>query len=78
MKHSFSRRDVLVMGLAGAAAGFLAGCSSSGSSQSKSGASTSTNTTGQTLNYWLWVDDPTDQTWQKLAGQFNAESGHGR
>lgn len=78
MKHSFSRRDVLVMGLAGAAAGLLAGCSAS-SGQSTGAASTkSTDTSGQTLNYWLWVDDPTDQTWQQLADEFNAQSGHGK
>jgi multiple sugar transport system substrate-binding protein len=39
----------------------LAGCSS-GSSSSQSGGD---------LEYWLWQDDATDQTWQELAQQFN-------
>ncbi|UPO78598.1 sugar ABC transporter substrate-binding protein [Arthrobacter sp. Helios] len=39
----------------------LAACSSSSSADQAGG----------DLEYWLWQDDATDQTWQQLAGQFN-------
>jgi multiple sugar transport system substrate-binding protein len=46
--------------LAAAAGPVVAGCGrGSGGSSGK-------------LKYWLWQDDATDQTWQKLASQFNA------
>lgn len=59
-------------------AALLVGCSSSGGGTPSTTATAATNTTGQTLNYWLWVDDPTDQTWEHLADEFNGQSGHGK
>jgi multiple sugar transport system substrate-binding protein len=55
------RRTFLSLALAGsAAAGLsLSGCGSDASSDAS------------VLNYWLWQDDATDQTWQQLADQFN-------
>lgn len=79
MKHSSWRRAGAVCAALTAGAIALAGCSSSSPSGSSApAASQTTDTTGQTLNYWLWVDNATDQTWQQLADQFNAESGHGK
>jgi multiple sugar transport system substrate-binding protein len=55
----------------------LAGCTGN-SSAGSTPAAQNTDTTGQTLNYWLWIDNATDQTWQQLADQFNAQGGHGK
>ncbi len=75
-QFSWRRTGVLSVALATVVA-TLAGCSS-GTSAASTPAAQSTDTTGQTLNYWLWVDNATDQTWQQLADEFNAESGHGK
>ena len=75
-QFSWRRTGVLSVALATVVA-TLAGCSS-GSSAASTPTAQSTDTTGQTLNYWLWVDNATNQTWQQLANQFNAESGHGK
>jgi len=42
----------------------LTACGSNGSSGSSDGV----------LDYWLWQDDATDQTWLKLADEFNKQS----
>ena len=69
MRHSSWRRAGAVCAALTAAAIALAGCSGSSSTGSAAAASQSTDTSGQTLNYWLWVDNATDQTWQQLADQ---------
>lgn len=55
------RRTFLSLALAGSAAAAvpLTGCGSNSSSDAS------------VLNYWLWQDDATDQTWQQLADEFN-------
>lgn len=75
MKHRIGRVSVVAVGTLAASALLLAGCSgSSGSGGSNDGGSTK----GQTLTYWLWQDNATDTTWQQLADEFNAQSGHGK
>lgn len=78
MKQSSWLRVASVGAALATAAALLAGCSGSGGTASPSAAATATNTKGQTLNYWLWVDDPTDQTWEHLADEFNSQAGHGK
>ena len=79
MTHSSWRRTGAIWAaLAATAAMALAGCSGGTSAAASTPSPQNTDTTGQTLNYWLWVDNATDQTWQKLADEFNAESGHGK
>lgn len=77
MKHLSGIRPASIVATALAAAMVMTGCSSGGQT-APTAKPTSTSTVGQTLNYWLWQDNPTDQTWQELAQEFNAESGHGK
>jgi multiple sugar transport system substrate-binding protein len=79
MKHRSLSRIASIGAVALVTAVVLAGCSSAGTpTATASSKAKAANTTGQTLNYWLWQDDPTDQTWAKLAKEFNAQSGHGK
>jgi multiple sugar transport system substrate-binding protein len=59
-------------------AALLVGCVASGDNSAESRNTTGAGTIGQTLDYWLWVDNATDPTWQQLADAFNAEGGHGK
>ena len=76
--RQFSWRRAAAVGAALAlAAATLAGCSGT-SSAATTPVAQGTDTTGQTLNYWLWVDNATDPTWQQLADEFNSQGGHGK
>lgn len=59
-----------------AAPSILAACSSGSGSSSAAGASGSSGGAasggGGKVQYWLWQDNATDQTWQKLADEFNS------
>ncbi|PVU81989.1 hypothetical protein DDP54_02020 [Cellulomonas sp. WB94] len=59
------------LAVAAGAATLLASCASGGSTAS---AGSSTGSSTAVLNYWLWQDDATDQTWAQLAEEFNAQS----
>lgn len=50
----------------------LAGCSSS-----PEGSASQSRDPNQTLEFWLWHDNPDDTTWKDLASEFNAQSDNG-
>ena len=61
--------------LAAGGAILLASCASGGAAPASAGSSTGKSSA--VLNYWLWQDDATDQTWAQLAQEFNAQSTSG-
>ncbi len=74
MKQHKVRASAIVGALATSVI-LLAGCSGSTGTAAPNA---SASTTGQKLTYWLWQDNATDTTWQQLADEFNAQSGHGK
>jgi multiple sugar transport system substrate-binding protein len=81
MKRSSLRRWGFLAAIAVTASAALVGCSTSGSVSAAASSpgsvhltSAKTSAKKTVVNYWLWLDDPTDNTWQKLAAEFNAQS----
>lgn len=68
------RHTLAVVAAAAAGVLALAGC---GAAAAPDSSSPSTGDPNQTLEFWLWHDNPDDTTWKDLAAEFNAQSTNG-